>query len=223
MHLQITLAALFFVLLSFSHNAFATGDCNGDGTVTIAEIQSAINMFLGLTIPPTPCVDEDRSGSVSIAEVQKTINTFPKFFSVTGAVTLDGSGLAGVTVTLYRTNFVIYTYYNMYGAYLPVLSSVAASTTGADGSYSFNGVGSGSYAIIVPKQSGYFFSPDTDKIKFFTIINNDSSVYIYDHYHGLNSVLGNPPTIIYDSTMPISGNTVPGWNFTASKPGGTGI
>ena len=216
------LAALLFVLISFSHNALATGDCDSNGTVTIAEVQSSINMFLGVT-PPAPCVDEDNSGIVSIAEVQKTINTFLGIFSLTGTVTLDGSGFAGVTVTLYKTNFVIYSIDNLYGAYLPVLSSVAASTTGADGSYSFNGVGSGSYAIIVPKQSGYFFSPDTDKIKFFTIINNDSSVYIYDHYHGLNSGLGNPPTIIYDSTMPISGNTVPGWNFTASKPGGTGI
>ena len=218
MHLQITLAALFFVLLSFSHNAFATGDCNGDGTVTIAEIQSAINMFLGLTIPVTPCVDEDNSGSVSIAEVQKTINTFPKIFSVTGAATLNGSGFTGVTLTLYRANFTIYSIDNLFGANPPVLSSIATvSTIGADGSYSFNGIGSGSY-VIVPSRSGYVFNPD--KTKFFTIINNDSRAYLYDPATGHNSVIGSPPTIIYNSTMPISGNTIPGWNFTASIPGG---
>jgi uncharacterized repeat protein (TIGR02543 family) len=51
------------------------GDCNGDGTVTIDEVQSAINMFLGLKVPVL-CVDTDSSNSVSIAEVQKTINSF---------------------------------------------------------------------------------------------------------------------------------------------------
>ena len=51
------------------------GDCSGDGVVTIAEVQSAINMFLGLTAPLT-CIDVDNSGAVSISEVQKVINSF---------------------------------------------------------------------------------------------------------------------------------------------------
>ncbi|MBI5484226.1 MAG: EF-hand domain-containing protein [Deltaproteobacteria bacterium] len=51
------------------------GDCNGDGKVSIAEVQSAINMFLGLNIPLN-CVDIDKGRSVSISEVQKTINSF---------------------------------------------------------------------------------------------------------------------------------------------------
>jgi hypothetical protein len=51
------------------------GDCNSDNSVTIAEVQSAINMFLGLKAAEA-CVDQDGAGGVSIAEVQKVINTF---------------------------------------------------------------------------------------------------------------------------------------------------
>ncbi len=51
------------------------GDCDNSGTVTIAEVQSAINMFLGSKTVES-CVDIDNSNSVSIAEVQKVINSF---------------------------------------------------------------------------------------------------------------------------------------------------
>jgi hypothetical protein len=51
------------------------GDCDNNGTVTIAEVQSGINMFLGLK-PADACVDQDGVGGVSIAEVQKVINSF---------------------------------------------------------------------------------------------------------------------------------------------------
>ena len=51
------------------------GDCDSSGTVTIAEVQSAINMFLGLKTVEA-CVDQDSNSSVSIAEVQKVINSF---------------------------------------------------------------------------------------------------------------------------------------------------
>jgi M6 family metalloprotease-like protein len=106
MRLQMTIA-VFFVLYSLSHNALATGDCDNNGTVTISEVQSAINMFLG-SKAAVACVDEDVSGSVSIAEVQKTINTFLGYTPANNApvanagtaqnvntgsiVTLDGSG-----------------------------------------------------------------------------------------------------------------------------------
>ena len=49
------------------------GDCNNDGFVTTVEVQSAINMFLGMKTAVT-CADTDKSGSVSISEVQKVIN-----------------------------------------------------------------------------------------------------------------------------------------------------
>ena len=51
------------------------GDCDNSGTVSIAEVQSAINMFLGLKAVEA-CVDQDNSNSVSIAEVQMVINSF---------------------------------------------------------------------------------------------------------------------------------------------------
>ena len=51
------------------------GDCDSNGTVTITEVQSAINMFLGLKTIES-CVDQDNNSSVSIAEVQKVINSF---------------------------------------------------------------------------------------------------------------------------------------------------
>ena len=49
------------------------GDCDGDGTVSIAEVQAAINMFLGINIVED-CVDVNENGKVSIGEIQKVIN-----------------------------------------------------------------------------------------------------------------------------------------------------
>jgi PKD repeat protein len=51
------------------------GDCDGSGTVSIGEVQKAINMFLG-SIPPDCGVDCNGDGAVSIGEVQKVINGF---------------------------------------------------------------------------------------------------------------------------------------------------
>ena len=51
------------------------GDCDNSGTISIAEVQGAINMYLGL-MAVQGCVDSDISGSVSIAEVQKVINGY---------------------------------------------------------------------------------------------------------------------------------------------------
>lgn len=56
-------------------NAQIQGDCNGDSKVDIAEVQSAINMFLGIN-EVRGCVDWDAVGGVTIAEVQKVINGF---------------------------------------------------------------------------------------------------------------------------------------------------
>ncbi len=51
------------------------GDCDYNSLVTIAEVQSAINMFLGLKAAEA-CVDIDNLNGASISEVQKTINSF---------------------------------------------------------------------------------------------------------------------------------------------------
>ena len=65
-------------VLSFATSAAAgskPGDCDASGQVSIAEVQSAINMFLGLKVPEA-CVNLDANDSVSISEVQKVINGF---------------------------------------------------------------------------------------------------------------------------------------------------
>ncbi|MEI6206152.1 MAG: hypothetical protein WCP20_05170 [Desulfuromonadales bacterium] len=51
-----------------------SGDCDGNGSVTIDEVQSAINMYLGLKTPAA-CVDINGDG-VTIDEVQKVINGY---------------------------------------------------------------------------------------------------------------------------------------------------
>lgn len=60
------------------------GDCNGDGTVSIAEVQSAINMFLGINAIED-CVDVNGNGKVSIGEVQKIINKHLRLSASPGA------------------------------------------------------------------------------------------------------------------------------------------
>lgn len=51
------------------------GDCDGDGSVSIGEVQKAVTMFLGL-VSPDCGVDCNGDGTVSIGEVQKVINAF---------------------------------------------------------------------------------------------------------------------------------------------------
>jgi len=58
------------------------GDCNGDGSVTIDEVQKAINHYLG--IPGTYCSDFDGNGICSIDEVQKVINCYLELPSCAG-------------------------------------------------------------------------------------------------------------------------------------------
>ena len=56
-------------------SAGVPGDCDGDGQVSIGEVQKAINMFLG-TIAPGCGVDCNGDRQISIGEVQKVINAF---------------------------------------------------------------------------------------------------------------------------------------------------
>jgi hypothetical protein len=49
------------------------GDCDGDGTVSIGEVQRVIRMHLHLDVPGCGA-DCDGSGSISIGELQKVIN-----------------------------------------------------------------------------------------------------------------------------------------------------
>jgi len=52
-----------------------SGDCDGDGSISIGEVQRAVNMFLGFETPGCG-VDADGSGAVSVGEVQAVINAY---------------------------------------------------------------------------------------------------------------------------------------------------
>ena len=51
------------------------GDCDGDGSVSIGELQRVTNMFLGL-VSPDCGADCDGDGMISIGELQKVTNAF---------------------------------------------------------------------------------------------------------------------------------------------------
>jgi PKD repeat protein len=54
------------------------GDCDGNGNVSIGEVQGATNMFLGAQ--PAECgADCDGNNAVSIGELQRVINAFLGF------------------------------------------------------------------------------------------------------------------------------------------------
>jgi PKD repeat protein len=77
----ITLTATNSFSLSSSRSVTVTirsgmpGDCDGNGAVSIGEVQKAINMFLGL-ISPDCGADCSGDGVISIGEVQNVINGF---------------------------------------------------------------------------------------------------------------------------------------------------
>jgi len=79
------------------------GDCDLNGTVTIAEVQSAILMFLG-SKQVEICVDYDGSNSVTIAKVQAVINSFLGVLVVPGGEGGIPSGSAKVPKYAYAAN-----------------------------------------------------------------------------------------------------------------------
>ena len=52
------------------------GDCNGDGTTTINEVQKCINCFLSIENDCCDKCDVNNDGQVTVDEVQKVINAF---------------------------------------------------------------------------------------------------------------------------------------------------
>ncbi|OGP73928.1 MAG: hypothetical protein A2V86_03660 [Deltaproteobacteria bacterium RBG_16_49_23] len=58
---------------SVNVTAYAAGDCDTNGSVDIAEVQSAVNMFLAIN-PVGGCVDTNNDSTASIGEIQKVIN-----------------------------------------------------------------------------------------------------------------------------------------------------
>lgn len=130
--------------------AFATtlpGDCDGNGSVAITEVQGAINMFLG-TKTAVSCVDTDLSGAVTIAELRNVVNAYLGIpvmipaLAVTGTVKdpVSGAAVAGATVTAYAD-----------GGSTPEATATVQST----GSYSLSGLSAASTYRLVFSKTGY--------------------------------------------------------------------
>jgi len=73
----ISLSAFVVFIAARVAGAVCAGDCNANGTCSIAEVQKCANIFLG-TQPVSSCYNCDRNGNgvVSIGEVQAAANCF---------------------------------------------------------------------------------------------------------------------------------------------------
>ncbi|MDX2166989.1 MAG: hypothetical protein SF182_08000 [Deltaproteobacteria bacterium] len=56
--------------------AVCAGDCNGDGRVSIAEVQNCVNLAAGLQAPACAAADADGSGSVESNDVDLCVDSF---------------------------------------------------------------------------------------------------------------------------------------------------
>ncbi|WP_162604724.1 carboxypeptidase-like regulatory domain-containing protein [Geomonas edaphica] len=136
-------------LLVFTVSALAAvpGDCDGNGNVTMTEVQGAINMFLG-NKPVTSCVDADGSGAVNIAELRNVVNAYLGLpimipaFPVTGIAKdpVTGQGVTDATVTAYADG---------------VSTPAATATVQSNGSYSITGLSAGSTYKLTFSKTGY--------------------------------------------------------------------
>ena len=171
--------------------------------------------------------------SVTGAAVTAPVAAAYPVFTITGKTTLDGSPLAGATVTLYKTTYTIYAINGFYSTRDPnnggsesvLLNPIGtvSQTTGADGSYTFTAVRSGSYTVK-PSFSGYVFQLASIKTldnSGVVTITDDGTVYRYNPEGNGNQLAVNN-TIIYNSApSSLTNSTLSGIDFLASVPGGT--
>lgn len=157
-------------------------------------------------------------------------------FTVTGKITIDaGTPVVNATVNLYRTSFAIYStsingnvFYgtrNAGGVESVRLASVVQTlSTGALGTYSFTGVKSGSYTICPVTSATQVFNwfkvPSRSDTGVVTITES-GMVYFYNPEES-NNKLSSDRTVIYniDEPFAVTGSTLDGQDFLASKPGG---
>jgi hypothetical protein len=126
----ITLQGTSFTTITGSDGAYTfTGVPNASYTV--------VAFITGYTFAPASRSIPDSNGDVTGQDF--TATPIPvQTHNISGRVTLNGSGLSGVTVSLQGTSF--------------------TTVTGSDGTYSLTGVSNGSYTII-PSLAGYTFTP----------------------------------------------------------------
>ena len=87
----------------------------------------------------TAIYDGDQSYFASISPVS-SLSVTSDTYSISGQVTYNGSGLAGVTMSLSG-------------------GAAGSTTTNSSGNYSFSGLAGGANYVVVPTLSGYTFSP----------------------------------------------------------------
>lgn len=107
---------------------------SGSSTLTLATGTAAAGTY-SLTITATG------NGTTHAAALSFAINAVQTTYSISGAVTLNGAGLSGVTV----------------GA------GSASAATDANGAYTISGLANGTYTLT-PSKTGYTFSPATQSV-----------------------------------------------------------
>jgi hypothetical protein len=88
----------------------------------------------------------EMTGKNSTDQLFDTIKKILPIYNISGTVTYNGAGLAGVTVTLTGT------------------SPSSTTTTDSNGNFSFSYAANGTY-ILTPSMTGYTFSPTSSSIK----------------------------------------------------------
>ena len=126
-----------------------TGDCDGDSAVGIAEVQSAINMYLGLK-PVASCVDADGNATVTIAEVQQSVNGFLGLAVAVSARPVTGVVSDPVNGNAPAAGAVVRAYQNGTSA-----TPAATATVQANGGFSLTGLSEGRGYYLVFSQTGY--------------------------------------------------------------------
>ncbi len=100
-----------------------------NGTYTVTPSKS------GYTFSPSSASETVNGASITGVNFTATANP-PSTYTISGTITLSGSGLSGVTVT----------------------AGTASATTSSTGAYTLAGLANGTYTVT-PSKSGYTFSP----------------------------------------------------------------
>jgi len=111
---------------------------NGDLTLSGSVAQNSIGKPRTNTITVVTADGKSRK-NIRLKQLKATI------FSLSGKVTLNGAGLAGVTMTLSG-------------------ATSATTSSDADGNYTFSGLANGSYTVT-PARTGHTFTPPATKTK----------------------------------------------------------
>ncbi len=106
----------------------------GDGTTSTSQNPTHTYATAG-----TFTVSLAATNGIGTNSSSQTVTVVPNSYSIAGKVTLNGTGLAGVTIAL---------------------TGGKTTTTDSSGNYTFTGISTGNYTLT-PSSSGYSFTPST--------------------------------------------------------------